>query len=175
MIRLLNANAEDWYRDISSRIFTGEEFLKAGGVPPKRGTPTDDTDFGGASDFGGPWCQNPASRGPGPFPHKSFFGAEIWNRNRAAKRPRFCSRSEPQRRICVQTGQDPPKTGLGTRDPQNLTLLQNRSHPWGSLFLGVPFGAPRCRCHVAAPRCCTAQRCSGISAAVWRPFTIGVP
>ena len=90
-------------------------------------------------EFGGSCRPNPHLRVPGPFPHKSLLGAQISNKNGAAKRPRFGSRFLPQVRICVETGQDPGNAGLGARDP--IPRIKS-DLSWGS---GSLSGSPHLR------------------------------
>jgi hypothetical protein len=122
-----------------------EQELESQKGPPKRGTPKDTLDFGRPLgpifilEFGGPWCQNPPLGGPGPFPHKSFFGAQISNPNGAAKRPHFGSRFLPQRRICLRNGPRPPRGGFGHQGPPNSRIkIGPRGPPKIECILGGP-------------------------------------
>jgi hypothetical protein len=108
--------------------------------PVRDPDPQDTPDFGGPRpDFyhrgGGPWCQNPPLGGPGPFPRKSFLGANFWNRNGAASRPRLSSRSGPQSRICVETGGPGGFWHQGPQpdDKNRAGALQNRAYQCGPL------------------------------------------
>jgi hypothetical protein len=52
------------------------------------------------------------------FNANPFLVQEVSNSNGAAKRLRFGSGFLPQKRVCVETGQDPPEAGFDTREPQ---------------------------------------------------------
>jgi hypothetical protein len=108
-----------------------------------------------ASDLGF-WCQNPASSGPGPFPHKSYvcclnieqkrcreaalFRFEIsavWKRLRTP-RSRVLAPGPPNTRLLLQLSVCPPSSQQCLRHGDPLRMFIPRPGPFPPSMLGFP-------------------------------------